>query len=315
MRVVIELSAADDPEAHRYLTSILNLVEQGWHLWEIHDEEGLLGSEWLRDPGSTGLHAGELFKKSIVRSAYPSKLHRLLVRVTSRPERKLELTPADALRFLGQPLEVLLENRRSDGDFLDAAVETLGDEELQEHWRREPCPVRKDSLGGTDQMGHHVRSQAQRSLPPRLFVLRDGGGDGPREKAPEAVSLEIVCREAGVPCWILAKYEMENYLPESLLAEAVGGAEERARMLAAWRRLSDIQKDFFDVKEGLKGISGNPRSALFQALAPEDERDLATGFGPKIAGLWQRRPIDPDDLRKRAGSELDDLLELLCENL
>lgn len=317
MRVVIEVSAAADPQAHRYLSSILNLVEQGWHLWEIHDEEGLLASDWLRDPGSTGLHAGELFKKSVVRSAYPTSLHRQLVRVTARPEERLEFKPGDAARFLGQPLEILLENRHSDGDFLDAAVETLGDEELQEHWRREPCPVRKDSLGGTDQMGSYVRLQAQKNLPPRLLVLRDGGGDGPTLKAPEAISLEALCREAGVPCWILSKYEMENYLPESLLAESVGGSEQRLKLLAAWKRLSDIQKDFYDVKDGLRGFStsSGPRSALFQGLSTADAIDLATGFGNRIAGLWKRRPIDSNDLRKRAGSELDDLLELLCENL
>lgn len=316
MRVVIELSVAADSQAHRYLSSILNLVEQGWHLWEIHDEEGLLGSEWLRDPGSTGLHAGELFKKSIIRSAYPTKLHRQLVRVTARPEGELEFTPGTAARFLGQPLEILLENRHSDGDFLDAAVETLGHEELQEHWRREPAPIRKDSLGGTDQMGSYVRSRAQEFPPPRLLVVRDGGGGGPALKAAEAVSLEALCRTAGVPCWLLAKYEIENYLPESLLTDSVGESQQRLRRVEAWKRLTDVQKDFYDVKNGLREVrSGDPRSALFQGLSTEDAEELATGFGSKVAGLWRRRPIDANDLRKRAGSELDDLLEFLCENL
>ena len=319
MRVLIDPSVADDAAALRWLTMIQHRFEDQWHLWEVDDADAMLKTAWLRDPGHAGISAREVLKKSLVRLGYPTRLHRRAVLVVGQvtdSSELLELSPEMAARFLDQPLVILLENRRSDGAFLDAVVATLGGDELARHWERQPCPVRKDSLGGKGQMLDHVKHQATRMPPPRLLVVRDGDGDGPLHLSPEALSLQNACQRRGISCWLLEKREVENYLPDSLLEKLAPDSEEMRERLGAWKRLSEEQKDFWDVRHGLGEIRSQERLSLFAKLARENDRHLlGKGFGTSVSHLWGIRPIDKSGLRDRAGDELERLLNLICENL
>lgn len=319
MRVLIDTSVADDAGSLRWLTMIQHRFEDQWHLWEVVDADALLKTTWLRDPGHAGASAREVLKKSLVRLGYPTRLHRRTIRVvgeeTGSPK-FLDLSPEMAARYLAQPLVILLENRRSDGAFLDAVVATLGGDELARHWDRQPCPVRKDSLGGKGQMLDHVKQQAARKPPPRLLVVRDGDGDGPRQVSPEALRLQNACNRRGIPCQILEKREVENYLPASLLAKLVSGSTKLRDLFAAWERLSEEQKDLWDVRQGLSEVHSPERRSLFEELAQESDRPLLKkGFGTSLSHLWNIRPIDKADLRRRGGEELERLLDLICEYL
>ena len=37
MRIAIDGSAANDPDAHRCLDSILDRIDDGWHVWDLTD--------------------------------------------------------------------------------------------------------------------------------------------------------------------------------------------------------------------------------------------------------------------------------------
>ena len=37
MRIVIDVSAANDPDAHQWLDRILHRIEDGWHVWDLTD--------------------------------------------------------------------------------------------------------------------------------------------------------------------------------------------------------------------------------------------------------------------------------------
>ena len=89
------------------------------------------------------------------------------------------------------------------------------------------------------------------------------------------------CAENNLPCWILAKREAENYLPRTLLIlRPDTGADHRHRV-AAWDRLTDEQKNFFDMKNGLRNPGG-----LFAGLSPTDKTTLSIGFGRNVHVCW-----------------------------
>lgn len=326
MRVVIDIDVANDKASFRWLDVILHRFYDDWHFWafdEISSAKEMLATAWLQDPGHTGEVARGALRKAVSRSLYPMKLHGKKVRVCIDidPESTLEFLPEPAARFLDQELVILLENRKSDGDFLDAFVDTLGSGKLKEHWSRRPAPMLKDSLGGKGEIRQHVEQEvedrkANSDPPPRFFVLCDSDGHLPNEIADDANELLKRCQDRGIPCRILRKKEAENYLPASLLTRQQSDEpEEMRKRLAAWSGLSDEQKDFFDVKLGLKKVSREARQQLFVDLGDQETIILETGFGKKVSSLWKQRPINPDDLRQRAGSELDEILKLLCEYL
>ena len=84
-----------------------------------------------------------------------------------------------------------------------------------------------------------------------------------------------------LPCWILAKREAENYLPRSLLSARPNVGADHRRRVEAWNRLTDDQKNFFDMKDGLPEILSAEEEKLFDRMSATDRATLSTGFGPK----------------------------------
>ena len=128
-------------------------------------------TSWLRDVGRQGRRVSEMFVASIQRSAWTSTPHVRRVRVTMHPDRADELRPEDAARLAEEPLVILVENRNSDGAFLERVVQEL-DKQLHGHWRRPGKPIRLDSVGGLGQMPDEVERRVQRErYRPRLVAI------------------------------------------------------------------------------------------------------------------------------------------------
>lgn len=296
MRIEIDVEAANIPGEHEWLDRILHKIMDGWHVWDtsrISDPNVFEGTAWIAGSERIGNTVRELLIKSIARSSWGVKPHSRCIRVTTEPNAPNELSPKDAYRLAANRLVILVENRFSDGGFVERIVKEL-DEHLSRWWQTEGEPVRIDSLGGKGQMEKAVLRYSE-AVPyrPRLVVIADSDRKEPGQElfgAPKSLSKE--CRRKNIPCWILAKREAENYLPRSFLSAWVD-SNEHPELVDAWDRLSEDQKDFYDMKKGLRKMKD---AALFENLPVEDKKSLRKGFGDNVHKCWNQ-PVVPGDTR------------------
>ena len=321
MRIVIDISAANDPDAHPWLDRILHRIEDGWHVWDLTDKpdaEAIEATPWASDLGRQGNRLRELLVAATQRSAWTLEPHRRRLRVTALPAAPDELAPKQASRLADEPLVILVENRDSDGAFVARIVTEL-DKSLHGVWRREGEPIGFDSVGGKGQMPQAVEKRAG-AVPyrPRLVAVIDSDRKGPGDsESKDARRLRETCDKRGLPCWVLAKREAENYLPRVLLGARPNVGAEHQRRFEAWDRLSDDQKDFFDMKHGLPGAPSQIERDLFDELPDSDLEILAEGFGPNVHEcwtLWHVRNVR-SELRTRGRGDLEHGIELIRQEL
>ena len=315
MRIEIDLSAADDPDGHRWLDLILQKFEDGWHVWDTSSEtdpEAIIATTWIRSDGRQGARVRELLRASIKRTAWSSPAGRR-VRVTTSPMEADELRPRDAALLAEEPLVILVENRRSDGPFIERVVMEL-DKSLYSLWRRRGDPIRFDSLGGKGEMPDEVERQAQaKPYRPRLVAVIDSDRKGPEDPVSRnARRLRRKCDRWEVPCWVLAKREAENYLPGVLLREREDASADHLRRVEAWDRLNDDQKDYYDMKDGLPEILSENERVLFGALSPSDREVLSSGFGARVYKCWSIWSVRANTgLNRRGRGDLQHGIELI----
>lgn len=321
MRITIDISVANDPDAHQWLDRIVHRIDDGWHVWDLTDApdaDAIKATPWVSDPGRQGKRLGELLIKSAGRDAWTLTPHTRRLRVTAHPAAPDELAPEQASRLADEPFVILVENRDSDGAFVERVVTEL-DKALRGIRRRVPEPIRFDSVGGKGQMRQEVEKRAG-AVPyrPRLVAVIDSDREGPGgAESQNARRLRNTCEEHGLPCWVLAKREAENYLPRVLLGARPDAGTEHQRRLEAWDRLSDDQKDFFDMKHGLPEAPSRIERDLFDELPNSDREVLAEGFGPNVHecwNVWTIREVE-SELRTRGRGDLERGIELIRREL
>ena len=102
MRIEIDFSAANDPDARRWLDRILYRIEDGWHVWDTASQpnpNAIEAATWIRDRGPQGDRVRQMLVESIKRGAWTFAPHGRRVRVTARPNALDELKPVDAVRL------------------------------------------------------------------------------------------------------------------------------------------------------------------------------------------------------------------------
>ena len=287
MRIAIDPCVANDPGAHRWLDRILHKIEEGWHVWDTTDHtvpDELSATTWIHDSSA---RVQDMLVASICRAAWTLEPHRRPLRVTAKPSNRDELTPEDAAQLAEEPLWILVENRFSDGPFVERIVKEL-DAALRDLWNQRSDPIRIDSVGGKGQMRMEVARRTQsKPYRPRLIAVIDSDRTAPSDKpSADARGLSRKCKQHCLPCWILAKREAENYLPGILLNRRLNTGPAHRQLMEAWNRLTDDQKNFFDMKHGLPTTPSPAEHKLFRGLRPADRATLSNGFGPKVDACW-----------------------------
>ena len=295
VRIEIDISAANDPDAYRRLDRILHKIEDGWHVWDTasqSDPIAFQAATWIRDRGNQGDWVRQLLVASIQRSAWTLAPHGRRVRVTAHPSAADELEPEDAFLLAQEPLCILVENRYSDGPFVERIVADL-DRSLNRVWHQPGSPIQFDSVGGAGQMPEEVERRAQgKRYRPRLVAIIDSDRKGPDDTDSAAArALRHTCETRGVSCWVLAKREAENYLPRILLSERQNAGADHDRLVDAWDSLDDDQKNFFDMKKGLPEELSAVEEALFQELSQGARELLSNGFGQNVYKCWTLRNV------------------------
>lgn len=310
MRIEIDLSAANDPTVHKLLDRILHRIDDGWHVWDTtrppYPEE-MEAAAWIRDRKDQGDWVRQMLVASIQRSAWSFKPHERRMRVTTHPIGEDEASPNDALRLADEQLVILVENRFSDGAFVKRVVTEL-DKSLLALWRRPGSPMRIDSVGGEGQMSEEVKRQIEdKSYRPRLVAIIDSNRKAPGDTdSSSARRLSATCKKLGIPCWVLAKRESENYLPRILLSQQRNAGASYTRLVEAWERLTDDQKNFFDMKNGLPCELSDIERELFDGLSAADRDVLSSGFGKNVFRCWTFWSGQAkNELRRRGQGDLE----------
>lgn len=282
-------------------------------MWDTTDYtviDEMDATTWIQ---SSSERVQEMLVTSIRRSAWTLEPHRRSVRVTDKPSNGDELTPEDAAELAEEPLWILVENRFSDGPFVKRIVKEL-DTALAELWRQRGDPIRIDSVGGKGQMPLEVERRAKsKPYRPRLVAVIDSDRTAPSD-GPSAGALRLcrICKQHNLPCWILAKREAENYLPRILLNARPNTGAAHGHLLEAWNRLTDDQKDFFDMKHGLPTTLSPAEHKLFDGLCPADRATLSSGFGPKVDACWTlRNVLTKSELVIRGHGDLERGIDLI----
>lgn len=203
MRIEIDAGAANDRDSHRWLDRILYRIEDEWHVWDTTSQSNtsaLDATSWINDRGDQGQWVKDMLVASTQRDAWTSAPHGRSVRVTNSPEASDELMPEDAVRLADEPLYILVENRVSDGAFVERVVKEL-DQSLYVLWQRPGEPIRIDSVGGKGQMAQEVTRRKQgKPYRPRLVAIVDSDRKAPDAPASrDAQRLQNACNQKNLP--------------------------------------------------------------------------------------------------------------------
>jgi len=260
------------------------------HLWDIVDPDEIEHSPWIQtDLGSRAARRNLLaLQKCYTESAYPrtNKMHSLMISVTKRSSSDLDLTPTDARRCLGSPARILVENAESDGTFLETMMSAFNRRDLvdaqTEGW------FRIEHLGGFGEVEKRIEQIRAITIGPlRVFVFADSDRLHPSHTSATMRKVQDACNAHQVPYAILKKRKIENYLPVNVIQKV---HPRNSRTRKAFLCLSQIQKDYYEMKGGFKrddsgcAIIPEEQETLFQHVPKKILSDLCGGFG---AAIWQ----------------------------
>ena len=326
MRFVFAADVLQDPRHWHALDRILLTVDDGWHEWQIDDPELLEASPWLQ--GSNRPLLRKLYEQATVRRVYQRSghLHRQtwVVSLSAAPG---TLAPPAAARLLGRPLCVCVENRFTDGLFLDAVLDILAPEELRAFL--DGCavsPINCDSGGGIGELPKiieaHVRQLAAFGLRPRAVVFADSDARFPGDVSKGAEIIAKSCQTHAIACLILSKRAIENYLPDEVLQAWATESDNQAAhpRVAAVCRLTPEQRAHLAMKKKFpQQFETEEERGLFGSVPLTDASLIREcGFKDDLIERLKthRQNLSAEALRRRDGKgELDRLVNMIIDAL
>lgn len=322
MRVQLAPDVLDDPNAWIDLDRIVDaLVDEASpdderHLWEIEDLDAMLASAWLQPPEhrrsslTRELAARSFLALATVPTGRKAHTLRVLVTHTTGAGTTLNLAPRRAVKVLREPLRIVVENNHSDGAFLETMAAVFARRDLIVAVARGWCVF--VHAGGSGELFKRVEEcLLDGCVAARVCVVTDGDRLSPRVPVdPRPARLRDECAARGVVCFVLHKRDIENYLPVQVLA--LGEAGEK---LTSFSRLTQAQRDHFDMKDGFRNRPADDPAYgdLYAGLNATRRAALANGFGKEIGKLFvtKRPQFRRDEVEKTCATNQDELPTLL----
>ena len=171
----------------------------------------------------------------------------------------------EAIRYLLQPLSVIVENSLNDANFLLAVFRSY-DETNRLIAGYENGWVQFENAGGCGNVQNFIKSRIQLygGKPKFLhcYVILDSDKRFPEDKVVKYGRLARYLDGLNVPYHILRKRSMENYLPDQAIQKVLCTRSNK-EWIMAYMQLTDIQKDFFCISGGFRhDISGGDLKKL-----------------------------------------------------
>ncbi|GAA3492443.1 hypothetical protein [Streptomyces cremeus] len=248
-------------------------------------------------------------------------------------------TLAADLRDLERQAVLVVENAIYDWQMIEALARLLGCEDVID--AKEDSRLGVYNGGGKDGATRHAVDQAmQFSRIKRVVLVIDSDSFHPADRTGNHEKAEAVARE-GVSSHVLSFREMENYIPNRVLARQPKksiGMSSMAKRLESLKKFQPNQRAHFDMKHGFKGktqkgpdqkgrhsgVAGAtyvipPRHGdLYDEVAEQDLVTLQEGFGTDLPGLFLQEVMrggiserDLDGLGPGAKQELQAMFEMI----
>lgn len=272
---------------HRSLQRLLMRVRLGQHELVLENLDGFFTSEFFQHAVAAndrleveellGRQHPELADRGLdpaARTAGP-RAELVPITVAERACRTVnghpiwEIDPETVGDWCEMPLRVLLEND-ADWQLVAVAARVYGRSKVEE--ARRSRFLQLDQRGGKGEIKNAV---AVCEPPERVFILMDSDRvvtDGPEERTQQKIR-DLAQLQPNVLPFILAKRELENYLPAAVWQDAVARRRtpERVRKLREWQRLSDSDKDVIDLEQYFADAKQQTAKFADVALIPDAE--------------------------------------------
>lgn len=320
MKVEFE-TALSDQGAWDSINMILYRILEGAHEWAIVNSDLVEESAWLENNS----RFREVFEKIIVDQSFQTETaHTKKLVVCNNPTNSAQLNPKDAFCYLDRPVVIIVENRSTDGLLLNTAIEHLA-----------PGPIRElissrirniieiDSGGGIGEIPKIIKYHLQRAqrdgVPLRAVVFADSDSQLPGPISKNSQNVKDVCLQQGIPCYILEKRCIENYIPDEIFS-AMLPPHGTSSKIEAFLALTPEQRDYFDVKHGFKNFSMLPANlkTFYGSLTEGQKSALEKGFSDKIINSLDtyKDELTPEGIRYRDHKgELEIIIQLIANEL
>ncbi len=167
----------------------------------------------------------------------------------------------EAIRFFIQPISIILENSLNDQYFVTAIIKHFDSSgevvrHLENGW------IQFENAGGCTNIENFISGKlesfnnlvnkygSQKHKYLRCFVLLDSDKEYPSMNyKPVYAKLITFLTTNCISSHILAKREMENYMPDDVF-DKIATSRSLRMWFDAYRHLSDEQKDYFDIENG-----------------------------------------------------------------
>lgn len=282
------------------------IYQHTFYLNNLDDLEGIQQSSWYNSLNEINK---KIFEESFTNSIQREDLsNKIKVSIGNSH------TALEAIHYLNSPLNIILENSHNDSHFLKKlfacfkSESKLINKHIENRWVR-------FIMGGGSSIKQVIETEMDsfnfEHFPKanmeylRCFVLLDS--DKEHIEAPLKTGTRNLIEfltDNGVPYHILEKREMENYIPDI----AFINTPNNRNFIDAYLRLSNKQKDYFDLEKGF-----NNRS--FDKL-PKDLQDFYSTVNEQDRTIFRK-----NNMKKFTGknednfkSECPKLFNLECVN-
>ena len=320
MRILFNADVLQDSPSWPYLDRILTRIADGAHDWEMPDVdvEVLAVSPWAQ---AFKDYEREVFEKAAKDASYPYQgIFRRKLEVCAQPQQGVnsdQLMPKQAASFVQQALAVIMENQFTDGRLLDIALEFLAPAQLWQLHQDKDCRlIDYVGVGGVGDINKTVKARITRAsesnLPLRLIVFTDSDGHSPGDMHGNAWDVCAASRVSGVPCCILGKRAIENYIPDEVFTAHIALRENRVHYekINVLLNMSTQQRDFFAIKSGFgQKKPVRHHDDLYSSMSPEDQLLWKSGLGDELID-WLK--IHKAALSPKALTDRDQDGDLLC---
>ncbi|RYY52785.1 MAG: hypothetical protein EOO09_20325, partial [Chitinophagaceae bacterium] len=236
------------------LDRILALLEEGQHQLYIDDELAQIKeSNWVKNLSAS--HSSiitEILEKSVVSTASIPKKVRNQKGVISIDIDNNEYSLTNALKYLDEPLYIVVENLTSDGAFIRRLFEIYRQVGGELKTALERNFLEFYPAGGKNEIIKTIKQLiARKSQPytPRVIVFLDSDKRFPgQEDDYQLINIREFCVQFGIGLHVLYKREIENYLPDVVLRNCL--LKEHDEILNEFCTMSPDQKDFYDLEKG-----------------------------------------------------------------
>jgi hypothetical protein len=252
------------------IARIVDGIVDGWHSWLGPDPgDPQIAAYFEQNP----THQEVLEKSFVSELAYGDaagktlRVHTASTPVTSEDD---SFSLDDAVSYLRQPLQILLENSRNDGKFLELTLSLIDAPIIIQLKAPRPAAVYSHAGGKAEMLkliedAFEVADRLGR-VPPRIFAIVDSDAKYPGHITSETRRLTKLCLKFGVGVHVWTKRMIENYVSLEGLREYVRISPEKEGDFRFFQQLTSDQLDHYPFKSGIQAENGVPSSLVDQEV-------------------------------------------------